>query len=158
MRAIKKRQKGFLAPLLAVVIGLLPTVSVWASEYTANIKKADRGIYKFKITVNGSAIATTNWEATGTVTFDVEPKDEIKFENGVAISGTFGISYVDEDETGLTLSGDEEHTGELYNHKIIVPGGDDFTEELDAVYGWNVVIELGSSGGTCVNNLNFSSL
>ncbi|MBQ7724737.1 MAG: hypothetical protein IJT63_03910 [Lachnospiraceae bacterium] len=34
MRGIKRRQKGFLALVLAVVIGILPTVEVWAATFT----------------------------------------------------------------------------------------------------------------------------
>ena len=54
---IKRRQKGFLAFLLAVIIGVLPTVEVWAANHIFEVS-GDSSPYTIEWDANNISIGS----------------------------------------------------------------------------------------------------
>ena len=145
---IRRRQKVFFTFLLAVIIGILPTVEVLAEDYAVTVAKDGANQYTYKYSVNGGA--SIDW-VTDTTTSDVTHQLP-----GVSIGVEETITF-DTTNTNLDAVGDFEYqnnnggvlgnpSNTCYDTTTIAGKTKITIEDIGGKSPWNVFIVCGSGG------------
>ena len=150
---IRKRQKVFLTFLLVVIIGILPTVEVWAQTFQideANRTDGNPG-KQFIVKINGQNITSANVGGTDTdnndLIFYVMPNDVIsttEWDGNVDKNGK--TSFVDALNAPLALATGASKPLWTTN-TLLVPGSTTYSA-LGATQGWKVTAHCVCSSGS----------
>ena len=111
---IRRRQKVFLTFLLAVIIGVLPTVEVWAQTFQVVKENDNENVINFLLKINNTSInplhSTVSYSGStvnGTLKFYTYKDDKISIEGGATVPSSLDTIF---DKPGTTADTDDAPT------------------------------------------------